>query len=434
MKIYEAGSAELSEFLNAFERNEEAQDKVTEIVAGVIAQVRQGGDQAIFQYTAQFDGAQINTEDFRVTEAELQAGYDSLSEDDLAHIQKAKTQVEWFHKITKPENWGHTNQDGADIGERFYPIQSVGIYIPGGRVPLVSSVIMSVALAKIAGNPRIVVATPPLADGSISPGMLAALKICGADEIYKMGGSQAIAAMAYGTETVKPVDKIFGPGNAYVLEAKRQVFGKVGIDLLPGPSEVAILADETANPEWVAADLLAQAEHGTGKERVFLVASSEEIIRQVEAAIVNQLPKLSHSDAIANVMDKGYVRITFNELSDAIDVLNQIAPEHFELQVKDEWFDEVQQGVTTAGAMLLGHHSPTVLGDFTAGPSHTLPTGGAGRFLSGLRITDFLRRTSVVKYTADNLPNARDVVRTFSRLEQLDAHGNSLEVRFGDKK
>lgn len=315
------------------------------------------------------------------------------------------------------------------MGERFFPIHSVGLYIPGGNVPLVSSVLMSAVLAKMARNPRIAVVTPPLPNGSVADGMLAALKICGITEIYKVGGAQAIAALAYGTETIESVDKIFGPGNAYVLEAKRQVFGQVGIDLLPGPSEVAIVADKTANPAWVAADLLAQAEHGSGKERVLLLASSEEMIQKIKREIDVQIPSRTHADAIRKVLDERCLCIVFDKLSDAAAVLNQFAPEHLELQICDESIEYFTRYVTMAGAMLLGHHTPTVLGDFTAGPSHTLPTGGAGRFMSGMRLTDYLRRTSIVHYKAEDLKNAAPVVRTFSRLEKLDAHGNSLEIR-----
>ena len=429
MEILKADDPGVREKLKAFEQQMASRSEISERVVKILADVQTRGDAALFELTEKFDGVVLNADTMKVSQEELDGGYASLSEDEIENILRSKTQIEDFHRHTIPEDWKADNGDGAMVGERFYPIHAVGLYIPGGSVPLVSSVLMSAVLAKMARNPRIAVVTPPLPDGSISPGMLAALKICGITEIYKVGGAQAVAALAYGTETIPAVDKIFGPGNAYVLEAKRQVFGQVGVDLLPGPSEVAIVADDSANPAWVAADLLAQAEHGSGKERVMLMADSEEMIGKIREEIDSQIPACTHHETIRKVLDERCLTLVFEKLSDAAAVLNQFAPEHLELQMKKESIEFLTRYVTTAGAMLLGHHTPAVLGDFIAGPSHTLPTGGAGRFMSGMRLTDYLRRTSVVHYGAENLKSAAPVVRTFSRLEQLDAHGNSLEIR-----
>ncbi len=434
MPIYQANDPDILQRLQEFEKSMSKSPEIPGRVNEIVSAVRDRGNEALFEFTETFDKVKLTAETVRVTDAELQAGYDSLQAQEIQHIRQAKQQIEDYHRNTIPKNWKEKNGDGATVGERFYPIESVGLYVPGGNVPLVSSVLMSAVLAKLAGNPRIAVVTPPLPDGGIAKGMLAALKICGIHEVYKIGGAQAIAALAYGTTSIPKVDKIFGPGNAYVLEAKRQVFGQVGIDLLPGPSEVAIVADSTANPAWVAADLLAQAEHGSGKERVLLLASSKDLIREIEAEIKKQTPERSHAKAIRKVLTERFLKVVYTQLHDATTVLNAFAPEHLELQVEDESIEYFTRYVTTAGAMLLGHHTPTVLGDFTAGPSHTLPTGGAGRFMSGMRLTDYLRRTSIVRYSAKHLKKAQPVVATFSRLEQLDAHGNSLEIRLTDDK
>ena len=429
MPVFQADDPEIEQILQDFEKTTSKSTEIPAKVAEILAAIREKGDEALFEFTHTFDKVLLTSETVRVSEEELKAGYDSLSAEEVSHIARAKQQIEDFHRNTIPVNWKEKNGDGAIVGERFYPIESVGLYVPGGSVPLVSSVLMSAVLAKLAGNPRIAVVTPPLSDGSIAKGMLAALKICGIDEIYKVGGAQAIAALAYGTESIPKVDKIFGPGNAFVLEAKRQVFGQVGIDLLPGPSEVAVVADESANPAWVAADLLAQAEHGSGKERILLLASSKELLAKIDAEIEKQTPQRSHAAAIGKVIEGRFMKVIYKHLHDSATVLNAFAPEHLELQVEDDAIEYYMRYVTTAGAMLLGHTTPTVLGDFTAGPSHTLPTGGAGRFMSGMRLTDYLRRTSIVRYAPKHLKKAQPVVQTFSRLEQLDAHGNSLEIR-----
>lgn len=402
---------------------------VSDVVTAVLDDVRQRGDPAVLEYTEKFDGARLSGPAMRVTSAELKASVKSLSPADRRAIRQSIALVKDFHKKTLPKAWKAKNAQGGVVGERFYPIQRVGLYIPGGNVPLVSTVIMTAVLAKLVKCPEIAVCTPPNAEGEVAPAMLAALSMIGIDEIYKVGGIQAVGAMAYGTKTVPAVDKIFGPGNAFVMEAKRQVLGQVGIDLLPGPSEVMIIADSGANPQHVAADLLAQAEHGSGKEIVYLVTTSRVLLRKIEKALEKQVSGLSHADKCAKVLQARCLTVICKNLDQAASVANYVAPEHLELQVADKSIEPLSQAITTAGAILQGYMTPTVVGDFTAGPSHTLPTGRAGRFFSGLQATDFMRRSSTVRYNAKSLAAAAPVVETFARLEKLDAHGKSLSIR-----
>lgn len=402
---------------------------VSDVVANVLSDVRSGGDSAVLAYTEKFDGAQLKPAEMRVTATELKDSVKTLSAADRRAIRQSIALVKDFHKKTLPKAWKAKNAQGGIVGERFYPIQRVGLYIPGGNVPLVSTVIMTAVLAKLVKCPGIAVCTPPNAAGEVVPAMLAALHMIGIDEVYKVGGAQAVGAMAYGTKTIPAVDKIFGPGNAFVMEAKRQVLGTVGIDLLPGPSEVMIIADSGADAQHVAADLLAQAEHGSGKEILYLATTSQVLLRQIKKAVAKQMPSLSHSEKCAQVLDKRCLAVTCKNLDQAAQVANYIAPEHLELQVADKAIEPLSRSITTAGAILQGYMTPTVVGDFTAGPSHTLPTGRAGRFFSGLQATDFMRRSSTVRYNAKSLAAAAPVVETFARLEKLDAHGNSLTVR-----
>lgn len=402
---------------------------VSDVVTGVLADVRLRGDSAVLQYTEKFDRARLTAQDMRVSPEAIKASVKTLSAVDRRAIRESIALVKDFHKKTLPKDWKAKNAQGGIVGERFYPIQRVGLYIPGGNVPLVSTVVMTAVLAKLVKCPQIAVCTPPDADGNIAAGMLAALSMIGIEEVYKVGGVQAVGAMAYGTKTIPAVDKIFGPGNAFVMEAKRQVLGTVGIDLLPGPSEVMIIADSGANPRHVAADLLAQAEHGSGKEIIYLATTSKVLLAKIEKALGQLLPSLSHADKCAKVLKDRCLAVTCKNLAQAAEVANYIAPEHLELQVADKSIESLSRQITTAGAILQGYMTPTVLGDFTAGPSHTLPTGRAGRFFSGLQATDFMRRSSTVRYDAKSLGKASVVVETFARLEQLDAHGKSLTIR-----
>jgi histidinol dehydrogenase len=315
------------------------------------------------------------------------------------------------------------------VGEKFDPIRRVGLYVPGGQVPLVSTVLMTVTLAKIAGCPEVVVFTPSNADGKIADGLLAALHLLGVDEVYRVGGVQAIGAMTYGTSTIPPVDKIFGPGNAYTCEAMRQVFGAVGVNGLPGPSEVMVIADETARADYAAADLLAQAEHGSGREKIYLVATSASVIAAIAAEVDSQLKLISRSEKTQRVLNEGFLAIEVKNLDQAADVANYVAPEHLELLVTDNAATKLTKAVTTAGAIMIGNDTPTALGDFTAGPSHVLPTGRAGRFFSGMRVADFMRRTSIVRYDRKSVKKGEPIVAAFAAMERLDAHGRSVKIR-----
>lgn len=402
---------------------------VTASVTGILEQVRKSGDKAICALTQKFDGAKLAPAGLRVTGAELKAAQRSLTAEQRTAIRSAVISVQDFHANCLPKPWTGRNPHGATVGERFYPIERVGIYVPGGSVPLVSTVVMTCALARLAQCPQIAVVTPPGRDGSVNPGLLAALNICGINEVYRVGGAQAIGALAYGTATIPAVDKIFGPGNAYVTEAKRQVFGTVGVDLLPGPSEVMIIADGSAKPAYVAADLIAQAEHGSGKELVYLATTSEKLLKALPGEIQKQLRTLSHAKAAAKVLKDNFLAVHVKNTGEAVEFANTIAPEHLELHLPIASARKLVSKIKTAGAILIGENTPTVLGDFTAGPSHTLPTGRTGRFFSGLRMEDFYRRSSIVEYKPLHLKKAAPIVEAFAELEQLDAHGNSLKLR-----
>jgi histidinol dehydrogenase len=428
-KIEFSESSKFQNALHTFCDQAVVSGDLTDVVTSVLSDVGKRGDRAVLEYTEKFDQAKLTAKAMRVSSEELKASVKSLSAADRKAIRESIALVKDFHKKTLPKDWKAKNAQGGIVGERFYPIQRVGLYIPGGNVPLVSTVIMTAVLAKLVKCPEIAVCTPPDSDGNVAPAMLAALSIIGIDEVYKVGGIQAIGAMAYGTKTIPAVDKIYGPGNAYVMEAKRQVLGTVGIDLLPGPSEVMIIADAGANPRHVAADLLAQAEHGSGKEIIYFATTSKSLLGKIEKAIAKQLPTLRHADKCAKILNGRCLAVTCKTLAQTVKVTNYIAPEHLELQVAAASIEPLSQQITTAGAILQGYMTPTVLGDFTAGPSHTLPTGRAGRFFSGLQATDFMRRSSTVRYDAKSLAKASPVVETFARLEQLDAHGKSLTIR-----
>ena len=385
------------------------------------------GDGAVLDFTEKFDGAKLSAEQLAVTQAELLAASIKADEPLRAAVSEAEKNIASFAKKSLRRNWSAKNSHGAGVGEKFDPFQRVGIYIPGGTAPLVSTALMTITLAKVAGCKEIVVCTPCGRDGSINPAILFAARAAGATEIYRVGGAQAIAALAYGTKTIRRVQKIFGPGNAYVSMAKRLLFGRVAIDLLAGPSDVLILADDSANPKFAAADMLAQAEHGSGHERVWLVTTSAKILKAVEKEISKQLPKLARREFIQRVLDRNTWLIQVPTVADAMALANQLAPEHCEVITRDA--RRVSGGIVTAGAIFLGNWSPTVLGDYVAGPSHVLPTDGAGTSFAGLTVDQFQRRTSVVEYNRASLKQALKSVKKFAELEGLGAHGNSAEVR-----
>jgi histidinol dehydrogenase len=393
----------------------------------ILDAVQARGDDALLEFTEKLDGAKLAADRLPITQAELFNASLAADASLRAAVAEAEKNVAGFARKSLLKNWQMKNSHGATVGEKFDPFQRVGAYIPGGKAPLVSTVLMTVTLAKVAGCKEIVVCTPCGRDGSINPALLFAARAAGATEIYRVGGAQAIAAMAYGTKTIRRVQKIFGPGNAYVVTAKRLLVGHVAIDLLPGPSELLVLTDETANPKFAAADLLAQAEHGSGHERVWLVTTSAKIIKAVQGEIAKQLPKQARREYIQRVLADNTWLIQVKSPADAVALANRLAPEHCEVMTRNP--RKLSEGILTAGAIFLGPWTPTVLGDYVAGPSHTLPTGGAGASFAGLTVDQFQRRTSVVEYTRSSLKKALSAVKKFAELEGLGAHGNSAEIR-----
>ncbi len=417
--------AELGEFC----RGTIVPREIAESVTSILADVRARGDEAVSYYAAKFDGAKLRARDFRVKTPDLAAAAKRVSSAEMKAMVAAHENIVAFNRRSLPKAWTARNKQGAEVGEVHFPLRRVGLYVPGGEVPLVSTVLMTATLAKIAGCPEIVVFTPSNPQGRVADGLLAALHLVGVEEVYRIGGVQAVGAMAYGTFTIPEVDKVFGPGNAYVCEAKRQVFGTVGVDSLPGPSEVMVIADDTARPDFAAADLLAQAEHGSGREKVYLIATSSRMIAAIQTEVESQMKTLTRAEKTRRILADGFLAIQVNNLTEAARVANHVAPEHLELLVAPAAQKTLLRTITTAGAIMLGNYTPTAVGDFTAGPSHVLPTGRAGRFFSGLRVADFMRRTSVVRYERASLKKAAPVVSAFAAMEKLDAHGRSVTIR-----
>ncbi|MBI4326737.1 MAG: histidinol dehydrogenase [Chloroflexi bacterium] len=400
---------------------------IEERTRAIVEAVRSRGDDALVDFTERFDGAKLTAHQLAVTQAELFQASLKADAGLRAALKTSSRNIERFARHGLRKNWSALNAQGAKVGEKFDPFQRVGIYIPGGTAPLVSSALMTIVLARVAGCPEIVVCTPCNSAGEINAALLFAMNTAGATEIYRLGGAQAIAALAFGTPTIRSVQKIFGPGNAYVVAAKRLLFGHVAIDLLPGPSEVLVLADETAPARFVAADLLAQAEHGSGHERVWLVTPSARLLKAVEKEISRQLSGLSRRQFIERALaDNGWL-IQVKTLEQGIDLVNQLAPEHCEVITRRP--AQVGERIVTAGAIFLGPFSPTVLGDYVAGPSHELPTGGAGASFAGLTVDQFQRRTSVVEANRVALRNSLGTVRKFAEIEGLDAHARSAAIR-----
>ena len=393
----------------------------------IIREVELNGDNALIGLTRKFDNACLKRSDLAVQSKELLKGWANASSKTKKAVRLAKANVKSFALNSMRKNWKMQNRQGGIVGEKFDPFHRIGVYIPGGTAPLASTSIMTITLAKAAGCSEIVACTPCDKNGEVNLDLLASIGNAGATEVYRVGGAQAIAAMGYGTETIKPVQKIFGPGNAYVVAAKRLLFGHVSIDLLPGPSELFILADTSANPKYVAADLLAQAEHGSGHERVWLATTSKRLVIKVQQEINKQLLSLSRAALIKKTLKNNGWIIHLKTIPEGIALANKLAPEHCELMLNST--KSAINEITTAGALFIGPWTPTVLGDYLAGPSHTLPTGGAGVSFSGLTVDMFQRRTSIVKYNKLSLARSLQTIQTFSELEGLDGHGNSAEIR-----
>ena len=397
------------------------------VVADIIANVREKGDQAIFDYTGQFDKWDCNTDNIRVTEAEIQEAVEQADAAFLEVMKKSASNIEDFHRKQLRNSWIDTRADGSILGQRILPIAVSGVYVPGGKAAYPSSVLMNVIPAKVAGVERIVMTTPAGADGKVNPGTLVAAKIAGVDEIYKVGGAQAIAAMAFGTESIPKVDKITGPGNIFVALAKKACFGYVSIDSIAGPSEILVIADESANPRYVAADLLSQAEHDELASAI-LITTSESLANQVSAQIEGFLKELSRAEIIRKSLDNyGYILLA-DSMESAIDGANAIASEHLEILTKDPY--QVMTKIRNAGAIFLGEYSSEPLGDYFAGPNHILPTNGTARFFSPLNVDDFMKKTSLISYSREALEQAHKDIELFAEKEGLTAHANSIRVRF----
>lgn len=416
-------------FVKGLKRRAVPGDDVRELVAGIIGEVAAKGDSALFGYAAKFDRVELSADSLFVTDEEFAEARKSVSAETRKAVAASLRNITEFAKRSQRKDWSYRNAEGARVGERFTPFDRVGVYVPGGKAPLVSTALMTAGFAKAAKVPEILGATPCGPDGRVNPELLYALKAAGATEVIKVGGAQAIAAMALGTESVRPVDRVFGPGNRFVVEAKRQLVGAVSIDLLPGPSEILVLADKTGNAEFIAADLLAQAEHG-GDSVIGFVSDSKALIGKVGKAIEKQLKSLSRADYIREVIEKETFMLHVKSFEDGVAISNDFAPEHLSLICGDErkWLKEIR----TAGAIYVGNLSAVAVGDFLAGPSHTLPTGGGGRSFSGLRADQFQRRTSVVKLDAKAVAKSLPAVEEFARIEGLDAHGRSVSIRVED--
>jgi histidinol dehydrogenase len=393
----------------------------------IVDSVRTRGDAALSELTERFNGVKLSAEQFALTQAELMSASMQADESLRAAISATSKNVSDFAKRSRRKNWSMHNSHGAIVGEKFDPIQRVGIYIPGGAAPLVSTALMTIPLARAAGCKEIVVCTPCGRDGQVNPALVFAARTAGATEILRLGGAQAIAAMALGTETIQRVNKIFGPGNAYVVAAKRLLFGFAAMDLLPGPSELLVLADDSANPAYIAADLLAQAEHGSGLERVWLLTPSAKIASATQREIKRQLPKLARREFIERALERNGWLVQVADVGQGIDLANKLAPEHLEIMCRNA--GRLAESLVTAGAIFLGNDSPTVLGDYVAGPSHTLPSGGSGASFAGLTVDQFQRRTSFVEYKKAALKKSLATVKKFAEIEGLDAHGRSAEWR-----
>ncbi len=427
MQILRHTDPDFQKTISRLNRSAEPSAEVERSVRAIVAKVRQEGDSALLALGVQFGGPKLRADQLRVTAAEIRAAKKRVDAATKKAIAASHANVRDFAQRSLRKNWSAKNAQGARVGERFDPFQRVGIYVPGGTAPLVSTAIMTCTFAQTAGVPEIVVTTPAGADGSVNAALLHALDFAGATEIYKTGGAQAIAALAFGTASIAPVRKIFGPGNAYVVEAKRQVFGLVAIDLLPGPSEILVLADAGANAAWIAADLLAQAEHGKGSQIVF-ATNSAKLLDAVQREIASQLAQLSRRTHLSGVLENDCTLVLVKSLADAVSLANAYAPEHVAIIAKNE--DALAAKITSAGAIFLGGFSPVVAGDFVAGPSHTLPTGGSGKSFPGITADMFQRRTSIVKLDRASLQKSLGAIETFSRVEGLDAHGRSAAIRF----
>ena len=399
-------------------------------VKEILDKVKEEKDAAVFAYTAKFDGAELTADTIEVTDAEIEEAYAQVDDTLLTVIRKAKDNIESYHAKQRQNSWFDSKPDGTILGQKITPLHRVGVYVPGGKAVYPSSVLMNVMPAKVAGVDEIIMVTPPGKNGKVSPNTLVAAKEAGVDKIYKVGGAQAIAALAYGTESIPKVDKIVGPGNIYVALAKKAVYGHVSIDSIAGPSEILVVADETANPRYVAADLLSQSEHDELASAI-LVTTSEKLAHEVSDQVDGFLKELSRAEIISKSLDNyGYILLA-DTMEDVIDVANEIASEHLEIQTKNPF--EVMTKIRNAGAIFIGEYASEPLGDYFAGPNHILPTNGTAKFFSPLSVDDFIKKSSIISYSREALQKVHKDIESFAKAEQLTAHANSIHVRFEEE-
>ena len=429
MRIIKLDESSKKNILNdLLKRSPNNYDNFADSVNAILANVKENGDKALFQYTKDFDKADINASNIKVTEEEIKEAYDRLENPELVQvIRRSLKNIKEYHEKQKQYSWFDSKPDGSILGQKVTPLSRVGVYVPGGKAAYPSSVLMNVIPAKVAGVEQIVMVTPPGKDGKVNPNTLVAANEAGVDVIYKVGGAQAIAALAYGTESITKVDKIVGPGNIYVALAKKAVFGYVSIDSVAGPSEILVLADETANPRYVAADLLSQAEHDELASAI-LVTTSEELANKVSEYVDMFVSKLKRKEILQKSLDNyGYILVT-DTMQAAIDTANDIASEHLEIVTKNP-FDTMTR-IKNAGAIFLGENSSEPLGDYFAGPNHVLPTNGTAKFFSPLSVDDFIKKSSIISYSREALETLSEDIQKFDKAEGLTAHANSIRVRF----
>ena len=415
---------------NLLKRSPNNYGKFEAAVADILANVKEKGDEALFSYTKEFDKVEVTPETIRVTEEEIEEAYKAVDASLLEVIRKALVNIRSYHEKQRQNSWFTSTENGTMLGQKVTPLNRVGVYVPGGKAVYPSSVLMNIVPAKVAGVPHIVMTTPPGKDGKVNPSTLVAAKEAGADEIYKVGGAQAVGALAYGTASIPKVDKIVGPGNIFVALAKKAVYGHVSIDSIAGPSEILVLADETSNAHYVAADLLSQAEHDEMASAI-LITTSTELAQNVEKEIEGYLKVLSRKEIIEKSLENfGYILIA-EDMDEAIEAANEIASEHMEIVTKNAF--EVMMKVRNAGAIFIGEYSSEPLGDYFAGPNHVLPTNGTAKFFSALSVDDFIKKSSIVYYSRAALQEIHKDIIQFASSEQLTAHANSIAVRFEEE-
>ncbi len=412
---------------NFFNRTVLENDAVN-VASTVLNDIRKRGDKALIEACHKFDKSDVSLSSILVSDKEIKSAINKVDKSFKKSAKEAHNRIKKFSELSMRKNWFYNTSNGGNLGEVFIPFDRIGAYIPGGSAPLVSTALMTVTLAKTAGVKEIIGCSPPTYNGTINPYIIYALHLAGATEVYKIGGIQAIGAMAYGTAKIKKVRKIVGPGGPYVTAAKQRVYGNVAIDMIAGPSEIAILCDTSSNPKWIAADLLSQAEHGTGLEKSLLVTTSLRYAEIIKKEVIEQAKKLKRSELIRKVINKGMLFIVVDNLSQGVKLINEFAPEHMELIVKNPhiWISKIK----TAGALFIGPWTPESVGDFVAGPSHVLPTGGSCHYFSGLTVDDFRRRMSVVEFSKKDLYESIPIIEDFGRVETLDGHTKSAKIRF----